>query len=148
MKRNLKWIVAVFLAVIASLLIFPVGKPFVLPFAAEDVSSVIVWSFWGYKEATESSDIALIVDTINDTRLCGEFDFETYEPRDGDDGCQFFFVLKDGSTFKYHTVPKPGLTSIFQDADGTYYKAKSAAQNSIIEELDVEIQHGNPFETE
>lgn len=147
MKRNLKWIVAVLLVLmIVALLIFPIGKRFTLPFAAEDVSSVILWSFWGYKEATEAEDIAVIVEEMNGARLCGEFDFENYEPRDGDYSCQFF--LKDDRALEYRTMPKPGLTSLFRDADGIYYKAKGIPSDSMLKNLDMEYQSGNPFDNE
>ena len=126
MKRNFTVFAAltVVLAVVA-LLIFPIGKRFTLPFAAGDVSCVTLWSFWGYKEVTDAEDIAMIAEEMNDIRLCGEFDFESYAPRDGDYSCTVSFLLKDGRIYEYATMPKPGLTTIFQDADGTYYKAKN-----------------------
>ena len=149
MKRYLKWIVAVLLVLtIVALLIFPRGKSFTLPFAAEDVSSVILWSFWGYKEATDRDDIAMIVGEMNDTRLCGEFDFENYEQREGDYSYICAFLLKDGRTCKYSIMSKPGLASVFRDSDGTYYKVKNVWIESIYNELDIEPQHGNPFPAE
>ena len=129
-----------------ALLIFPVGKPFELPFEAEEVSSVVLWTFWGYKEAREESDIALIVEEMNNARLCGEFEFENYEPNEGDYSCSACFFLKDGSTYEYETMLKPGLTSIFRDADGTYYKAKNISLEKIYNRLNLELQPGNPFQ--
>ena len=148
MERNLKWVAILLLVLIViAVLVFPVGKRFTLPFAAEDVSSVILWSFWGYKETTESADIAMIVERMNGARLCGEFDFENYEPREGDYGSSVSFSLKDGRTYEYGTMTKPGLTSIFRDADGTYYKAKNIPIEKIYNDLDLELQPGNPFDT-
>ena len=149
MKRNLKWSVAVLLVLtIIALLIFPIGKSFALPFTAEDVSSVILWSFWGYKEATDRDDIAMIVEEVNGTRLCGEFDFDNYEPRAGDYGCDFYFFMKDGRIYEYSTMPKAGLTSLFRDADGTCYKAKGISSDRILENLNIAYQSGNPFDKE
>ena len=147
MKRNFELFVmfALVLAVVA-LLVFPIGKRFTLPFAAEDVSSVILWSFWGYKETAKTEDIAMIVKEMNNAHICGEFDYEDYEPREGDYSCNASFFLKDGSTYKYSTMPKPGLTSIFQDSDGTYYKAKYISLERIYNNLRQEPKPGNPFE--
>ena len=130
------------------LLVFPIGKPFALPFEAEEVSSVILWNFWGYKEATGAEDIATIVEEMNDARLCGEFDYEKYTPREGDYGCSVSFFLKDGRTYEYATMPKPGLTTIFRDADGTCYKAKGVFADRILEKLNMAYQSGNPFDKE
>ena len=147
MKRNLKLPVAVVLVLtIIALLIFPIGKSLALPFAAEDVSSVILWSFWGYKEATDHDDIAMIVGKMNGARLCGEFDFDNYEPREGDYGCDFYFFMTDGRLYEYSTMPKAGLTSLFRDADGTYYKAKGISSDRILENLNIAYQSGNPFD--
>ena len=146
MKRNQKWIMlAVLLLAVIALLVFPIGKYFTLPFEAEEVSTVILWSFWGYKEVTESADIAMVVEKMNGIRLCGEFDFENYEPREGDYACSVFFFLKDGRTYEYSAMPKPGLTTIFRDADGTYYKAKKVPVEKIYNGLDRELKPGNPF---
>lgn len=147
MKRNLKWIVILLLVLLViGLLVFPVGKRFTLPFAAEEVSSVILWSFWGYKETAKTEDIAMIVEEMNNARICGDFDCEDYELREGDYSCNVSFFLKDGSTYKYSTMPKPGLTSIFQDSDGTYYKAKYISLERIYNNLRQEPKPGNPFE--
>lgn len=146
MKRNVKWIIAAILVLaVIALLVLPVGKPFTLPFTAEEVSSVTLWSFWGYKETTEVEEISAIVEEMNGTRLCGEFDFENYEMREGDYGCVFSFCLKDGRTYEYTAIPKPGLTTIFQDADGAYYKAKNVPMQRLYNDLEQELQPGNPF---
>lgn len=149
MKRNIKWvIVAVLILAVIALLVFPVGAPFTLPFEAEEVSSVMMHSFWGYKEATEAEDIFVIMEEMNGARLCGGFDFESYEPREGDYGCVFCFFLKDGRTYEYATMPKPGLTTIFRDADGTYYKAKKIPMEKIYNEFEGECKPGNLFQAE
>lgn len=146
MKRNLKWIVVSLLVLtIIVLLVFPIGRPLQLPFEADEVSSVILWSFWGYKEVTEVDDIAQITEKMNGIRICGAFDFENYEPRDGDYSYVCTFYLTDGSTYQYSTMQKPGLTSIFMDADGTYHKAKNVRIQSVFENLDLELRQGNPF---
>ena len=149
MKRNFKlFVILPLVLVIVVLLVFPIGKRFTLPFAAEDVSSVILWSFWGYKEVTDVENVSIIVEEMNDVRLCGEFDFENYAPREGDYGCSAFFLLKDGRTYEYATMPKLGLATIFRDADGTYYKAKNIPIEKIYNELDLALQSGKPFLTE
>ena len=149
MKRKAKWfVISVLMLAILALLIFPVGKSFTLPFAADEVSSVILWSFWGYKEATDPADISLIMEEMNSARLCGVFDFENYQLREGDYSYICAFYLMDGRTYQYRNLSKPGLTSIFMDADGTYYKAKNLLLQSVFDKLDLELRTGNPFPTE
>lgn len=149
MKRSIKWIIAAILVLaVIALLVFPIGKHFTLPFTAKEVSSVTLWSFWGYKETTEEEEISAIMEEMNETRLCGEFDFENYEMREGDYGCTFSFFLKDGRTYEYTALPKPGVTTIFRDADGTYYKAKNVPLENIYNRLDQKLKPGNPFITE
>jgi len=146
MKRNVNWIIgAILVLAVIALLVLPVGKPFALPFAAEEVSSVTLWSFWGYKETIEAEEIAVIVEEMNETRLCGEFNFEKFEPRAGDYSCVFSFCLKDGRIYEYTVIPKPGLTTIFRDGDGTYYKAKNVPMKKLYNDLQQELQPGNPF---
>ena len=147
MKKAYKKVIALILVLgFWAVLILPVGKPFALPFETEEVSSVTLWTFWGYKEAAASSDIATIIEEMNGARICGEFDFESYEPNDGDYSCIAYFFLRDGSTYTYETRLKPGLTSIFRDADGTYYKAKNISLEAIYNRLNLELQHGDPFQ--
>ena len=149
MRRNNKWIIGAILVLgVIALLVFPVGKRFTLPFTAEEVSSVTLWSFWGYKETIVAEEIAAIVEEMNGVRLCGEFDFDNYEMREGDYGCVFCFFLKDGRTYEYATMPKPGLTTIFRDADGTYYKAKKIPMEKIYNEFEGECKPGNLFQAE
>ena len=149
MKRKATWIVGIVLVLaILALLIFPIGKPFVLPFAVDEVSSVILWSFWGYKEATDPADISVIMEEMNGLRLCGTFDFESYQPREGDYSYVCAFYLTDGRIYQYSNLSKPGLTSIFMDADGVCYKAKNLLLQSVFEKLNLEMQTGNPFPTE
>ena len=149
MKRKAKWfVISVLMLAILALLIFPVGKSFTLPFAADEVSSVILWSFWGYKEATDPADISLIMEEMNSVRLCGVFDFENYQLREGDYSYICAFYLMDGRIYQYSNLSKPGLTSIFMDADGTYYKAKNLLLQSVFDKLDLELRTGNPFPTE
>ena len=144
MKRKSKLlIVLILVAVIAALLVFPVGRRFPLPFETEDVSFVILWSFWGYKEARESREITMIVEEMSDIRLCREFDYENYEPRDGDYSYNICFFLNDGSAYEYEALPKPGLTTVFRDADGTYYKAKNVPLKAIYNNLAQDPQFGN-----
>ena len=149
MKRKAKWIiVSVIVLAILVLLVFPIGKSFTLPFTVDEVSSVILWSFWGYKEATDPADISAIMEEINGVRLCGDFDFESYQPKEGDYSYVCAFYLTDGRTYQYSNLSKPGLTSIFMDADGSYYKAKNLMLQSVFEKLNLEQQMGNPFPAE
>jgi len=147
MKRSHKLLIILILVLtVIALLVFPVGVSFTLPFGAEEVSSVIMYSIWGYKEATDAEDISMIAEKMNSARLCGEFDFESYEPREGDYGCTFYFFLKNGRTYEYTVMTKPGLTTIFRDADGVYYKAKKIPMEKIYNEFEGELKPGNPFQ--
>ena len=149
MKRKAKWIiVSVIVLAILVLLVFPIGKSFALPFTVDEVSSVILWSFWGYKVATDPADISVIMEEINGVRLCGAFDVESYQPREGDYSYVCAFYMTDGRTYQYSNLSKSGLTSIFMDADGVYYKAKNIMLQSVFEKLNLEMQIGNPFPAE
>lgn len=147
MKRKLVLIVVILIVLaLAASILLPVGQPFTLPFAAEDVSCVILFRLMsGYMEVTEAEDIAKVVEAMNEIRLCGTCD---PEPEEGNYGCTYYFFLQDGRRYELHTAEGPFIRNVLTDDTGTKYKIKKFPLYALWNELDVEVHPGGPFQSE